>query len=99
MKILVKLILKVISKRNLGVEWDVSKDEFIFTFSDIIKTAESLPVTKRNILKILVMFFDPLGLVCPLVLQVKLFSRKYIYRMLNGTIYYHQSLYLNATTL
>ena len=63
----------------MRVEWDVSKDESIFTFSDIIKTAEPLPVTKRNILKILVMFFDPLGLVCPLVLQVKLFSRKCIY--------------------
>ena len=48
-----KLILKVMSKKKiLGVEWNVSKDEFIFTFSDIIETAESLPVTKRNILKI-----------------------------------------------
>ena len=33
-------------KKVLGVEWDVSKDEFVFTFSDIIETAELLPVTK-----------------------------------------------------
>ena len=66
-------------KKILGVEWNVSKDEFIFTFSDIIETAESLPVTKRNILKISAMFFDPLGLICPLVLQVKLlFKEAYI---------------------
>ena len=36
----------------MGVEWNVSKDEFIFAFSDIIETEDSLPVTKRNILKI-----------------------------------------------
>ena len=59
-------------KKVLGVEWDVSKDEFIFTFSDITKTAESLPDTKRNIFKISAVFFDPLGVICPLVLQVKL---------------------------
>ena len=78
MKILVELILKVMSKKkeNLGVEWNVSKDEFIFTFSDIIETAESSPVTKRNILKISAMFFDPLGLICPLVLQVKLLLKE-----------------------
>ena len=37
-------ILKV-----LGVEWDIQKNEFIFTFSDIIEIAESLPITKRNV--------------------------------------------------
>ena len=60
----------------MGVEWNVSKDEFIFTLFDIIETAESLPVTKRNILKISTMFFEPLGLICPLVLQVKLLFKE-----------------------
>ena len=60
----------------MGVEWNVSKDEFIFTFSDIIETAESSPVTKRNILKISAMFFDPLGLICPLVLQIRLLFKE-----------------------
>lgn len=53
------------AKNILGVEWDLSKDEFIFTFSDITETAESLPVSKKNILKTSAMFFDPLGLICP----------------------------------
>ena len=38
-------------KKVLAVEWDVSKDEFIFTFSEIIETVELFQVTKRNILK------------------------------------------------
>ena len=45
-------------KKVLGKEWDYSKYEFIFMFSDIIENAESLPVTKRNILKISVKFLD-----------------------------------------
>ena len=40
-------------------------------FSDIIGTAE-LYRLQKNILKKSAMFFDPLGLICPLVLQVKL---------------------------
>ena len=36
-------------KKVLGVEWDVSKDQFYFPFSDIIENAESLLGTKRNI--------------------------------------------------
>ena len=62
-------------KKVLGVEWDVSKDEFVFAFSDIIETAESLPVTTRNTLKISAVFFYPLGYF-PLVLQVKLLFKE-----------------------
>ena len=31
---------KIYVKKVLGLEWDISKDEFIFTFSDIIETTE-----------------------------------------------------------
>ena len=72
MKILVKLILKVMSKKF----WEVSKDEFILKFSDIIGTVESLRVTKINIFKRSAVFFDPLGLICPLVLKVKFFFKE-----------------------
>ena len=60
----------------LGIEWDVNKDEFIFTFSDIIETAESSPVKKRNILKTSAMFFDPLGPIYPLILHVELLFKE-----------------------
>ena len=36
----VKLILKAMSKIFWGVEWNVSQYKFIFTFSNIIETAE-----------------------------------------------------------
>lgn len=49
-------------KNVLGVLWNLSKDKFFFTSCDIAETAESLPVTKKNILKTSALFFDLLGL-------------------------------------
>ena len=44
----------------------------MFTFDEIESFSSTLTVTKRNILKITNMFFDPLGFLCPIVLQGKL---------------------------
>ena len=59
----------------LGLDWDLDNDTFIFEFNEILQilqTVISLPITKRNILKIGGMFFDPLGLLSPLTLKAKL---------------------------
>ena len=44
---------------------------FVFEFTNIVEAVNRLQVTKRNILKISAMFFDPLGVVCPIVLNAK----------------------------
>ena len=59
-------------KRVLGVEWDTQNDEFVFHFSSLIDLARSLETTKRNVLKISVSFYDPLGLISPVTAQVKM---------------------------
>ena len=56
----------------LGLNWNIDKDIFVFEFSDIAEKELGLFYTKRNILKIIASFFDPLGLVCPVVFQAKL---------------------------
>ena len=56
----------------LGVNWDLANDKFIVEFNNVVDAAEKLNVTKRNILKLSAMFFDPLGIISPLVLQSKL---------------------------
>ena len=48
----------------------------MFTFDEIVSFSSTLTVTKRNILKITNMFFDPLGFLCPIVLQAKLIFNK-----------------------
>lgn len=66
-----KSVIKV-----LGVSWDVDSDCFVFDFSEMVPFAEGLSVTKRSILRISAMFFDPLGLISPVVLQFKLLFKR-----------------------
>ena len=46
----------------LGLHGCTENDSFEYDFTDIIKLAEELPTPKRNILRISVMFYDPLGM-------------------------------------
>ena len=65
-------------KKILGLDWNITSDEFIFYFTDIINTASNLSVTKRNVLKLSSMFFDPLGLIPPIVLQIKILLKRLV---------------------
>ena len=59
-------------RKVLGVSWDPEGDDFVFNFDSVIKLANTLPYTKRNILKIQASFYDPLGQLSPITLQSKL---------------------------
>ena len=59
-------------RKVLGLNWDTGADDFIFDFANICRTVENLDVTKRNILLVAAMFFDPVGLISPITLQPKL---------------------------
>ena len=67
-----KMDISSVYRKVLGLNWDTGTDDFIFDFENICRTAEKLDVTKRNILRIAAMFFDPLGLISPITLQPKL---------------------------
>ena len=49
--------------------WDIVKDKFQFSFDEICELVMKLPFTKRNVLRISAMFYDPLGIISPLLLQ------------------------------
>ena len=53
------------------MKWDCTSDEFIFSFEHIVERAEMLEPTKRNVLSILASLYDPLGLVSPVVVSLK----------------------------
>ena len=59
-------------RKVLGLQWNLKTDEFVFEFSNIIEHAQTLKLTKRNILKNGGIFFDPLGFFSPLTLKPKL---------------------------
>ena len=58
-------------KKVLGVTWNNKTDTLIHGFSDLIKEAKLLKPTKRNVLKILSSFYDPMGLIQPIIIGLK----------------------------
>lgn len=58
----------------LGLNWNCVSDEFIFKFEALLKLAESLESTRRSLLKVTLSFFDPLGILSPVLVQMKLFQ-------------------------
>ena len=59
------------SKKVLGLSWNCNEDLFIFEFLALAKRADGLPITKRSILKIAAGMYDPLGIVSPILVSVK----------------------------
>ena len=55
----------------LGLNWDISSDEFYFDFNELISYANSLTPTKRSVLKVTAKIYDPLGYLCPFTVKLK----------------------------
>jgi len=70
-------------RKVLSLCWDCSNDSFVFDFEEILSCAENLPFIKRSILKVSAMFFDPFGLMCPIVLQTKLLNKRLCFEKLD----------------
>ena len=59
-------------RKVLIINWDVVRDKFQFSFDGKCQFAMKLPFTKRIVLRISAMFYDPLGVISSLVLQTRL---------------------------
>ena len=55
----------------LGHLWNRSEDTFIFKFDKLVKIAQALSATKRNVLKVAASVHDPLGILSPMVVKMK----------------------------
>ncbi|XP_055591276.1 uncharacterized protein LOC129743315 [Uranotaenia lowii] len=63
------------SVKTLGLTWMPTSDVFSFQFS--IPAVESIePLTKRRILSVIAMLFDPLGLIGAVIVTAKIFMQK-----------------------
>ena len=58
-------------KRVLGVEWDISKDVFVFRFDSFLEKGRTIALTKRSILSLAASIYDPLGFLTPITARVK----------------------------
>ena len=60
------------SSKILGIIWNEKDDTLSFNFQEICDLAQQLKPTKRNILKILSMFYDPTGILQPVIINLKI---------------------------
>ncbi|XP_054727158.1 uncharacterized protein LOC129236895 [Anastrepha obliqua] len=56
--------------KALGLAWDPKRDHFLFLWDPLPEPARA---TKRNVLSVIARFYDPLGLIGPVVLKAKVF--------------------------
>ena len=65
--------IRVARSKVLGILWDDENDEFIFNFKEVLEIADNFNITKRNVLKTLPAFYDPLGFIQPILMSMKIF--------------------------
>ena len=58
-------------QKVLGCEWDYEADVIAVYLMSVVQRAKGLPVTKRNTLRLLAGVYNPLGLISPVTVSVK----------------------------
>ena len=65
-------------RKLLGLSWDSKIDEFKSSFKNLIDLASELPVTKRSVLSVAARIYDPLGVISPVVIPIKVSRERVI---------------------
>ena len=63
---------KNLTRKVLGITWDIRNDEIIFDVNDLVAEAFEIITTKRSIFSNGSKKFDPLSLFSPITIQLKL---------------------------
>lgn len=63
-------------RKVLGVRWNNSADQLVMDLEEIASAATALEPTKRAIVSLVGRFYDPLGLLSPIVIQYKVFLQE-----------------------
>ena len=56
---------------HLGVNWNFVEDQLVFDLSNIAELAKSCKPTKQNVVRLSTKFYDPLGYISPITVQLK----------------------------
>lgn len=63
-------------KKVLGVCWKLHTDHLVLSLEDIASAAASIEPTKRAIVSLVGRVYDPLGLISPVVVLLKMFIQE-----------------------
>lgn len=67
----------------LEINWNVNTDEFRYDVTELLSYVNTLPNTKRSVLKLAATIFDPMGLLTPFTINMKVFNF-FVQRELTG---------------
>ena len=56
----------------LGIVWDTKNDHLVFSFENLVESFNKIISTKRNISSLIAKFYDPIGLIQPIIIKLKL---------------------------
>ena len=56
----------------LRIYWDVIRDKFQYDLSELLEYTQSLLITKRSVLKLSAKIFDPIGLLTPFTINMRI---------------------------
>ena len=59
-------------EKVLGIHRNENADVFVINLDEHIKKAENLAPTKRNVMKILTGFYDPIGFIQPIIVSLEM---------------------------
>ena len=59
-------------QRILGTLWNFHKDNLMFDLTETASLARNVELTKRNVISTVSKFYDPLGVISPIVVQFKI---------------------------
>ena len=65
----------LLENKILGLKWDKFEDSFAFDFTEIREKFDVL-LTKCHVVKAIASVYDPLGLLNPVVVQMKIFFQR-----------------------
>ena len=60
----------------LGIRWNLSTDRLLIGFEEIVAAARALTPTKRSIVSLVGLFYDPIGFLAPVVIHFKIYLQE-----------------------
>ena len=59
-------------EKGLGIPWNSDKDILVYDFKAIMKDTHKSKPTKRNLLKFVPSYYDPIELIQPILISLKI---------------------------
>ena len=72
-----KLSGQVDEQKTLGLIWNYANDSFVFDLVGYANIAAELPLTKRSVLSVVARLLDPLGLLSPIIVPIKVLFQEF----------------------